>query len=56
MGLIMLILIGTVPTAYAVESRSHASATAGFLAVSQQTVQALDHYVDTERRGRRSAR
>jgi PiT family inorganic phosphate transporter len=46
MGLIMLILIGTVPTTYALNRAVTANQTADFLAVSQQTVQVLNHYVD----------
>jgi inorganic phosphate transporter, PiT family len=46
MGLIMLILIGTVPTTYALNRAVTPSQTADFLAVSQQTVQVLNHYVD----------
>lgn len=45
MGLIMLILIGTVPTAYALNHAVSQSQTQDFLAVSQQTVQVLNHYV-----------
>jgi PiT family inorganic phosphate transporter len=46
MGLIMLILIGTVPTTYALNRAVTPSQTQDFLAVSQQTVQVLNHYVD----------
>src|SRR6202522_2421773 len=46
MGLIMLILIGTVPTTYALNRAVTPSQTADFLAVSQQTVQVLNKYVD----------
>jgi PiT family inorganic phosphate transporter len=46
MGLIMLILIGTVPTTYALNRAVTPSQTADFLAVSQQTVQVINHYVD----------
>src|SRR5579863_2214792 len=46
MGLIMLILIGTVPTTYALNRAVTPSQTADFLAVSQQTVQMVNHYVD----------
>jgi len=46
MGLIMLILIGTVPTSYALNRAVTASQTQDFLAVSQQTVQVLNKYVD----------
>jgi len=45
MGLIMLILIGTVPTAYAVNHAVTASQTADFVAVSSQTADMLSHYV-----------
>jgi len=45
MGLIMLILIGTVPTAYALNHAVTESQTQDFLAVSQQTVQVLNKYV-----------
>jgi PiT family inorganic phosphate transporter len=47
MGLIMLILIGTVPTTYALNRAVTPSQTQDFLAVSQQTVQVLNKYVDT---------
>ncbi len=46
MGLIMLILIGTVPTAFALNRAVTQSQTADFLAVSQQTVQVLNRYVE----------
>ncbi|MGA2212562.1 MAG: inorganic phosphate transporter [Bryobacteraceae bacterium] len=46
MGLIMLILIGTVPTTYALNRAVTASQTQDFLAVSQQTVQVLNKYVE----------
>ena len=46
MGLIMLILIGTVPTAYALNRAVTPAQTADFLAVSQQTVQVLNRYVE----------
>ncbi|MBV9769177.1 MAG: inorganic phosphate transporter [Bryobacterales bacterium] len=46
MGLIMLILIGTVPTAYALNRAVTPAQTQDFLASSQQTVQMLTHYVD----------
>jgi PiT family inorganic phosphate transporter len=45
MGLIMLILIGTVPTAYAVNHAVTYQQTADFVAVSTQADDALDHYV-----------
>src|SRR6516165_6274967 len=46
MGLIMLILIGIVPTAYALNRAIPASQTADFVAVSQQAVKVMDSYVD----------
>jgi PiT family inorganic phosphate transporter len=46
MGLIMLILIGTVPTTYALNRAVTPSQTQDFLAVSQQTVQVVSRYVD----------
>jgi inorganic phosphate transporter, PiT family len=46
MGLIMLILIGTVPTTYALNRAVTPSQTADFLASSQQTVQVLNKYVE----------
>jgi PiT family inorganic phosphate transporter len=45
MGLIMLILIGTVPTAYAVNHAVTTQQTADFVAVSTQTADSLSHYV-----------
>jgi inorganic phosphate transporter, PiT family len=45
MGLIMLILIGTVPTAYAVNHAVTTSQTADFVAVSSQTADMLGKYV-----------
>src|SRR5208283_774126 len=45
MGLIMLILIGTVPTAYAVNHAVTPRQTQDFVAVSTQTANMLDHYV-----------
>src|SRR5579859_1612853 len=45
MGLIMLILIGTVPTAYAVNHAVTTEQTADFVAVSTQTADAISHYV-----------
>jgi PiT family inorganic phosphate transporter len=45
MGLIMLILIGTVPTTYALNHAVTARETQDFIAVSQQTAQTLDKYV-----------
>jgi PiT family inorganic phosphate transporter len=47
MGLIMLILIGTVPTAYALNHALPASYTQDFVAVSSQAVATLDHYATT---------
>src|ERR1700734_4012777 len=47
MGLIMLILIGTVPTAYAVNHAVTFSQSQDFVAVSTQTVGVLDHYVSS---------
>jgi PiT family inorganic phosphate transporter len=48
MGLIMLILVGTVPTAYALNHAITAAATPDFVAVSQQTVGVIQHYVDND--------
>src|SRR5580698_401021 len=45
MGLIMLILIGTVPTAYAVNHAVTYTQTQDFVAVSTQTAEVLSHYV-----------
>jgi PiT family inorganic phosphate transporter len=45
MGLIMLILIGTVPTAYAVNHAVTPQQTQDFVAVSAQTAETLGHYV-----------
>jgi PiT family inorganic phosphate transporter len=45
MGLIMLILVGTVPTAYALNHAVSPAQTADFLASSQQTVEVVGHYV-----------
>ena len=45
MGLIMLILIGTVPTAYAVNHAVTTEQTADFVAVSTQTADMLGKYV-----------
>src|SRR5215471_6623075 len=45
MGLIMLILIGTVPTAYAVNHAVTYQQTADFIAVSTQAADALGHYI-----------
>jgi len=46
MGLIMLILVGTVPTAYALNHAVTASESEDFLASSQQTVQVVSKYVN----------
>jgi len=46
MGLIMLILIGTVPTTYALNHAVTPRQSQDFIAVSQQAAQALDKYVD----------
>jgi PiT family inorganic phosphate transporter len=45
MGLIMLILIGTVPTTYALNHAVTARQSEDFIAVSQQAAQTLDKYV-----------
>jgi PiT family inorganic phosphate transporter len=45
MGLIMLILVGTVPTAYALNHAVSPAQSADFLASSQQTVQVVSKYV-----------
>jgi len=47
MGLIMLILIGTVPTAYALNHAVRLRATQDFVAVSRETVDSLNHYLDS---------
>ena len=47
MGLIMLILIGTVPTAYALNHAVTARQSADFIAVSHQAVDTLNHYVSS---------
>ena len=44
MGLIMLILVGTVPTAYALNHTVGPQDIQTFAAVSQQVISALDHY------------
>jgi PiT family inorganic phosphate transporter len=44
MGLIMLILIGTVPTAYALNRTMHEADVSQFVAVSAQAQQVLSHY------------
>jgi PiT family inorganic phosphate transporter len=48
MGLIMLILIGTVPTAYAVNHAVTYEQTQDFVAVSTQTADVLSHYVSPD--------
>lgn len=48
MGLIMLILIGTVPTAYALNHAVGPTQVQDFVAVSEQAIQALNHYVDPQ--------
>src|ERR1700683_3760615 len=45
MGLIMLILIGTVPTAYALNHAITPQQSADFIAISQQAANVLDDYV-----------
>jgi len=45
MGLIMLILIGTVPTAYALNHAITPNQSAEFIAISQQAASVLDKYV-----------
>src|SRR6202167_1476802 len=48
MGLIMLILIGTVPTAYALNHAVTYQDSQDFIAVSQQAANVLDHYVSPD--------
>jgi inorganic phosphate transporter, PiT family len=48
MGLIMLILIGTVPTAYALNHAVGPNQVQDFAAVSEQTITSLNHYVDPQ--------
>ena len=48
MGLIMLILVGTVPTAYALNHAMGANQVVTFAAVSTQVAGVLDHYVDAK--------
>jgi PiT family inorganic phosphate transporter len=48
MGLIMLILIGTVPTAYALNHAVTAKQTEDFVAVSKQTSETLSNYVSPD--------
>ena len=47
MGLIMLILIGTVPTSYAINHAVTARQSQDFIAVSEQTANTLDKYVSS---------
>jgi PiT family inorganic phosphate transporter len=47
MGLIMLILVGTVPTAYALNHTVTTRQVETFVAVSHQTSDAVSHYVDS---------
>ncbi len=46
MGLIMLILIGTVPTAYALNHTFGANQVQTFIAVSEHAEQSLGNYID----------
>jgi inorganic phosphate transporter, PiT family len=46
MGLIMLILIGTVPTAYALNHAVGINQVQDFAAVSESAIQAVNHYID----------
>ena len=46
MGLIMLILVGTVPTAYALNHAMGANQVQSFAAVSTQVAGVLEHYID----------
>lgn len=48
MGLIMLILIGTVPTAYALNHAVGVNQVQDFAAVSEQAINAVNHYVDPQ--------
>jgi PiT family inorganic phosphate transporter len=48
MGLIMLILIGTVPTAYALNHAVTAKQSQDFIAVSKQAADSLNHYVSSD--------
>ncbi len=48
MGLIMLILVGTVPTAYALNHAVTARQSQDFIAVSQQSAEVLNHYVSPD--------
>src|SRR5579862_3657298 len=47
MGLIMLILIGTVPTAYALNHAISPAQTQDFIAASEQVMQILDRHIDS---------
>ena len=53
MGLIMLILVGTVPTAYALNHAITRKQSDDFIAVSQQAAGILNKYVTPERRHQR---
>jgi inorganic phosphate transporter, PiT family len=48
MGLIMLILIGVVPTAYALNHAVGPAQVQDFAAVSEQAINAVNHYVDPQ--------
>jgi len=48
MGLIMLILVGTVPTAYALNHAVTTQETADFVAVSQSASTAVQHYITAD--------
>src|SRR5580698_3720658 len=48
MGLIMLILVGTVPTAYALNRAVSPSDVQDFIAVSAQAAESLDHYAPAD--------
>ena len=54
MGLMMLILVGTVPTAYALNHTMGASQVQAFAVVSTQVAGALDHYVQPGTAARRT--
>ena len=56
MGLIMLILIGTVPTTYALNHAVTAGQTQDFIAVSAQTSEILTKYIQTRSGDWRSSR
>ena len=55
MGLIMLILIGTVPTAYALNHAVTKRQSQDFIAVSEQAAQHFGQVCQPERRYRRCA-